>query len=68
MLNPIRWRDIENFGQEFIKKHPFNEVIWYPGGSFKNNRLFHSIAFFTSHLIPAYIFDLVARLSGRKPM
>nr|CAD7431151.1 unnamed protein product [Timema monikensis] len=67
-LNPIRWGDIESIGHECILKNPFSNVLWYPGGSFKSSRLLNMLCVLVFHSAPAYLFDMVARISGKKPM
>jgi fatty acyl-CoA reductase len=67
-LNPIRWREIEDTGHELILQNPFSDVLWYPGGSFKSSRVMNSICVMALHMLPAYIFDTVARVSGKKPV
>ncbi|XP_063218986.1 putative fatty acyl-CoA reductase CG5065 [Bacillus rossius redtenbacheri] len=67
-LNPVRWRELEEIGYQYILKYPFNNVLWYPGGSFKNSRLANSVCTVVFHTIPAHLLDLAARLAGRKPI
>lgn len=67
-LNPIRWSDIEDIGHEHILQNPFNDVVWYPGGSFKSSRVMNNICVMALHMIPAYILDTIARVSGKKPI
>uniref|UniRef100_A0A1B6CB27 Fatty acyl-CoA reductase n=1 Tax=Clastoptera arizonana TaxID=38151 RepID=A0A1B6CB27_9HEMI len=66
--NPIYWRNIEEWGQEFLIKHPYSDVIWYPGGSFKTNHLINSICVNLFQILPAYILDFASRISGNKPI
>ncbi|XP_047097438.1 putative fatty acyl-CoA reductase CG5065 isoform X1 [Schistocerca piceifrons] len=66
--NPIRWRDVEEIGHENLLKNPFSDVLWYPGGSFKSSRLVNNFCVFAFHLLPAYMLDIAARLSGKKPI
>ena len=35
--NPITWGEFENFGRRIIDKYPYESVLWYPGGSYKEN-------------------------------
>lgn len=66
--NPILWKQIETWGQEFIRKHPFSDILWYPGGSFKRSKLINNLCIYAFHLTPAFIIDTLSLLSGRKPM
>ena len=36
--NPVRWGDFELLGIEKLRKFPMENIVWYPGGSFKENR------------------------------
>ncbi|XP_050426431.1 putative fatty acyl-CoA reductase CG5065 [Adelges cooleyi] len=63
--NPIYWRDIERLGHEFILRHPFSDILWYPGGSFKSSRLVNSVCVTVFQMLPAYAIDTLARLSGK---
>lgn len=40
MLNPLTWGDLEQISLKHLRRHPFNDVLWYPGGSFKTNKYF----------------------------
>ncbi|XP_022187212.2 LOW QUALITY PROTEIN: putative fatty acyl-CoA reductase CG5065 [Nilaparvata lugens] len=66
--NPIYWRDVERLIKESILMRPCENVIWYPGGSFKGSRFFNSICVALSHLLPAYLMDACTRIAGRKPI
>lgn len=67
-LNPIRWGDIETMGHSAVVNKPFNDVLWYPGGSFKTSKLVNNICTTAFQILPAYLMDIVSRLTGRKPM
>ena len=34
-INPVRWGDLETLGRDSIHKYPMENVMWYPGGSYK---------------------------------
>ena len=46
-VNPLTWGRVETEGLEIVSKYPFEGVLWYPGGSYKENyyvnRLFQVI-------------------------
>ena len=67
-LNPIRWMDVETWGHSSLTTLPFNDVIWYPGGSFKSSKIINILCQSFFHFIPAYLIDTVSVLIGRKPM
>jgi alcohol-forming fatty acyl-CoA reductase len=64
----VKWRDIERLGFEYLRKHPYSDVIWYPSGSFKSNRVINNLSILAFHIAPALVLDTVARLTGKKPM
>lgn len=51
-----------------MRKHPFTEVVWYPGGDITSNRLKHNVLTLMQHRAPAVLMDLVSRTTGNKPM
>jgi len=65
-LNTITWGDIERIAFPVLLRYPSKEVFRLPGGSFKNSRLINDIAVFFEHVIPAYFFDGLCALTGRK--
>ncbi|XP_065343905.1 putative fatty acyl-CoA reductase CG5065 isoform X2 [Cloeon dipterum] len=67
-LNPIKWHQVERMGYDFLHKHPFSDVIWYPSGSFKSNRMVNNLSVLAFHMAPALVLDTIARLSGKKPI
>nr|XP_018903111.1 PREDICTED: putative fatty acyl-CoA reductase CG5065 [Bemisia tabaci] len=66
--NPIKWGELENWGRDSVLSHPFTNVVWYPGGSFKYTRFMNNISVILFHAIPAYLIDFSASLLGRKPV
>lgn len=67
-LNSIKWGDIERMVFPLLLRYPSIQVFRYPGGNFKESRLYNQLCCQFDHLIPAYIFDGVMRLSGNKPL
>jgi fatty acyl-CoA reductase len=65
-LNTITWGDIERIAFPVLIRYPSSEVFRYPGGSFKNSRFVNDLAVFVEHIIPAYFFDGICGLMGRK--
>ncbi|XP_013785541.2 putative fatty acyl-CoA reductase CG5065 isoform X2 [Limulus polyphemus] len=65
--NRLSWREVESTVFSLVNTHPSREVLRYPGGSFKSNRLWNQIYVFIHHQIPAHLLDFAARLMGRKP-
>lgn len=67
-LNCITWGDIERIAFPILLRYPPVEVFRYPGGSFKNSKLFNDVSIVFEHLIPAYLFDTLCKLLGKKQM
>ncbi|PSN49948.1 hypothetical protein C0J52_18202, partial [Blattella germanica] len=67
-LNPITWAEIEEIGYKIIINNPFNDIIWYPGGSFKSSRILNKICVFMFQFIPACALDFMSRMTGKKPV
>ncbi|KAK9875977.1 hypothetical protein WA026_011078 [Henosepilachna vigintioctopunctata] len=63
------WEEIIELGKEVITTRiPFNQVVWYPGGSMKKSRLHHEICFYLFQIIPALFIDLLLMILGYKPV
>lgn len=67
-VNSLTWGDIERIAFPCILRYPSKEVFRYPTGSFKNNRFINDVSCLFQHTIPAYVFDAVLGLMGRKRM
>lgn len=68
LLNPITWYEIEKIAFPYLIKYPSLEVFRYPGGYFKTSRIMNDIFILLDHYLPAYIFDCVFAIFGRKQM
>ncbi|XP_039752197.1 putative fatty acyl-CoA reductase CG5065 [Pararge aegeria] len=66
--NPITWQRFVKTSFKYMRKHPFSEVVWYPGGNITSNRLVHNTRALIQHRAPATVVDFFAKLSGSKPM
>ncbi|KAH8332131.1 hypothetical protein KR074_009093, partial [Drosophila pseudoananassae] len=59
--------DLINFSLSLREKIPLNQMIWYPFiFNVPSPTLYPLVAFFV-HVLPAHVFDLFLRLSGKKP-
>ncbi|CAG0917904.1 unnamed protein product [Notodromas monacha] len=67
-INPIRWGDVETWGHAVTQRYPFNDVMWYPSGTFKSSRTAHTVSCAMLHFLPAYLMDLAAFVAGKKPI
>ncbi|KAL4711226.1 hypothetical protein ACJJTC_019067 [Scirpophaga incertulas] len=65
--NPITWGEALDIGRYHVTEFPFSVCLWYPGGSPKTSLLQHQIALFLTHILPAYLVDLLLYLVGKKP-
>ncbi|ODM95040.1 hypothetical protein Ocin01_11637 [Orchesella cincta] len=65
---PLLWGDLENWGFKHLVSNPLSDVLWYPAASFKTNKVWHNINDFFIHYVPAYMMDIFASLTGRKPV
>ncbi|CAB3233823.1 unnamed protein product [Arctia plantaginis] len=66
--NPITWSRFVKTSFKYMRKHPFSEVVWYPGGDITSNRLKHGTLSLLQHRAPALAMDLVSSATGKKPM
>ena len=66
--NPLTWGQIEKIGHDALVKYPMSYVMWYPSGSFKNNLYHHKLDTILYHYVPAYLLDVLIRLSGKRPV
>ncbi|XP_063628672.1 putative fatty acyl-CoA reductase CG5065 [Cydia splendana] len=64
--NPVTVGELIDMGRVHVKEFPFSQCLWYPGGSQKTSRLHHQIALLFTHLLPAYLLDLMLSLLGQK--
>ncbi|KAJ9591141.1 hypothetical protein L9F63_002296, partial [Diploptera punctata] len=68
MINPISWQEFGILTQRHACSTPTRYVMWYPGFTFRTNRLVHKICASLFHFLPAFIADLILRLQGAKPI
>ena len=57
-INPIRWGQLETMGMAAIRKFPMENVLWYPGGSYKESALHNTICqvnIRSSQMLPTHI-------------
>ncbi|XP_073965239.1 putative fatty acyl-CoA reductase CG5065 [Choristoneura fumiferana] len=64
--NPLTWGAALDMGRVHVQEFPFSVCLWYPGGSPKSSRLLHELAVLFTHLLPAYLLDLLLLLLGKK--
>ncbi|XP_054164907.1 putative fatty acyl-CoA reductase CG5065 isoform X2 [Oppia nitens] len=66
--NKITWGDIERIAFPLLLQYPSTQIFRYPGGNFKESRIINDICCFFDHMVPAYFFDTLMALTGRKKM
>ncbi|XP_059609547.1 putative fatty acyl-CoA reductase CG5065 [Phlebotomus argentipes] len=65
----VSWNQVIEMGREIVTtKVPLNGVLWYPGGSMKNNRLYHNFCMIFYHFVPAIFLDALLFCLGYKPI
>ncbi|KAI5640428.1 male sterility protein domain-containing protein [Phthorimaea operculella] len=65
-INPMTWGEALNIGRKHVDEFPSAVCMWYPGGSAKNSWVYHQLALFFTHYLPAYFIDLLLYLLGQK--
>ena len=41
--NPVTWGYFENVGMDMTLKFPMENILWYPGASYKENKILNSV-------------------------
>ncbi|XP_065083365.1 putative fatty acyl-CoA reductase CG5065 [Ochlerotatus camptorhynchus] len=67
-INPIKWYKYGEITQKYAIKNPTKYVMLYPGFQYRTNRIMHKIVELFLHFLPAYLFDVVMRIQGTKPI
>jgi len=67
-VNPIRWREVQEWGLQELKINPMCNVLWYPGGSFTASPAAHKFWSVFCHFLPAYLIDGLISMCGHKPL
>merc|ERR1719420_2735743 len=66
--NPIKWGQVETLAMAAMRKYPMENVLWYPGGSYKQSDFVNRICQVAFQSLPAYMIDSVSYLLGKKPV
>ncbi|KAJ8982562.1 hypothetical protein NQ317_005033 [Molorchus minor] len=65
----ITWEEIILNGYDVINNRvPFNNILWYPGGTLTKSKVYNNINFVLFQLIPALFIDMLFYLFGYKPI
>lgn len=66
--NPINWGTFMGTTVKYMIRHPLEGVFWYPTWALRTNRQLNKLLVYMLHYIPAYVIDLFAWASRKKPM
>jgi len=66
-INPITWGQVEVWGLTILVNNPYQDVLWYPGGSYKENWYLNRFFQLLFHYGPAHLVDLLCKVVGKKP-
>ena len=64
-LNPMNWGQIKNMFP-YVLQYPSAQLYRYPYLIMKESQLFNKVCVLFDHIIPAYLFDALMTLLGRK--
>ncbi|XP_037911216.1 putative fatty acyl-CoA reductase CG5065 isoform X2 [Hermetia illucens] len=67
-LRPIFWKELGFYTQKWSRKFPSKYLMLYPHFDFRTNRLMHRFYETFFHLLPAYVFDIILKWQGSKPI
>lgn len=67
-LRPIFWKELGFYTQKWSRKFPSKYLMLYPHFDFRTNRLMHRFYETFFHLLPAYVFDVILKWQGSKPI
>ncbi|KAK5638477.1 hypothetical protein RI129_012772 [Pyrocoelia pectoralis] len=67
-INGISWKNFGQLTQKYAVQYPSKFVSWYPGFTYRTNRLMHWICHTFLHYTPACIFDLFLYCTRHKPI
>ncbi|XP_070505165.1 putative fatty acyl-CoA reductase CG5065 [Chironomus tepperi] len=64
--NKLLWKDYINDSRDLGRKYPPSNVFWYPQVRMHKTEIGHHIDVALTHLMPAYLMDLAAKVTGQK--
>lgn len=62
----ITWKNFVDLCFVYLRKYPFSEVTWYPGGSVTSSRVHNTLCRYFLHYMPAYVLDGLCWITGKK--
>lgn len=66
-VNRLPWNVIQDMCVKNFIANPFNDVLWYPRKIFNGSRLYNDIVSTFLPFLPAYWFDVIRWVTGKKP-
>ncbi|XP_039296931.1 putative fatty acyl-CoA reductase CG5065 [Nilaparvata lugens] len=63
---PITWGEVLERGRKISYDVPFENILWYPNGTIRTNRLVHFLVVFFLQTMPAYLIDFLFFLARQK--
>ncbi|XP_015271252.1 PREDICTED: fatty acyl-CoA reductase 1-like [Gekko japonicus] len=66
-INPFCWGEMENYVIATYKRNPLEKAFRIPSANMTSSYLIHQYWTTVSHRVPALLYDLYLRLTGRKP-
>ncbi|KAJ8958519.1 hypothetical protein NQ318_002313 [Aromia moschata] len=67
-INPITWKKFGQLTQTYSLEYPSKYVTWYPGFTYRTNRIMHAIYATVYHTIPSALLDMYLCCTKQKPM
>ncbi|KAJ0182893.1 hypothetical protein K1T71_000869 [Dendrolimus kikuchii] len=67
-INPLQWGNLTKLCVKWARENPTKYVMWYPNFAFTESRFINTFWEVTCHFLPAFLYDLLLRAQGRKPI
>lgn len=68
MEGVITQEEISIYGMDVCRNTPFSQILWYPRVSLTTSFSVYYIQFILFHMVPAFIFDTIFRVTGQRAM
>jgi fatty acyl-CoA reductase len=63
--NPVTWGQYAGHVVELVRKHPCQEVLWYPAAKCRRFSVRNTVAVFLLHMLPALALLIVTKVKGK---
>lgn len=67
-INGVKWHEFGEMTKKYAIINPTEKVLFYPGFTFRTNRIVHKFVELVFHMFPAFIVDIFLRAQGIRPM